>query len=410
MIKKLETSIQTLSDQHFSAMLAEAEKRRIRKRIEKKLIRKKRVPDRELGVVASNREAEKKLERERTYARSQMEAERLKGFKQRRRKELSEEQKQRLKQCPIWTKELASIGMAHTQGFRNKMEDRAAWFSLEIRKKEKLVPAWVFALFDGHATVHAANFCQQYLKKYLQKSFDRLCIDGELYEIFNALKIGFVLTDAQLQRWTAQKLKDPQHPTGCTAVIALIEEENIWLANTGDSRALLLHEEEREPLPLSYDMKGDDPRAVKPVIRRGGAVYRVPPSKTARVLGMLSLTRAFGNQHLRKEGEKVVTARPKITRIAKEELRSPEKAHLLLACDGLFDVAASREAAECFHSLNKKGKSPKKIAKQLVLSAFGGNSKDNISTLIVALGEFLRPHSSEGRGESPEAHSPQNAP
>ena len=87
---------------------------------------------------------------------------------------------------------------------------------------------------------------------------------------------------------------------GCTANVALIVGKTLYVANAGDSRAVLCRD--GKPLDMSKDHKPDDDGEKKRIERAGGFV------SDGRVngiiinnLGNLSLSRALGDLEYKKD-------------------------------------------------------------------------------------------------------------
>ncbi len=89
-----------------------------------------------------------------------------------------------------------------------------------------------------------------------------------------------------------------------------------------------------------------------------------------------SFARALGDAEI--QG---VSARPKIT---KKPLSSiEEESHLVLTCDGVFDVASTKQIVSAVHE--HKQESAKTLAEEIVASAYLTGSTDNISALVVKI-------------------------
>jgi len=76
-----------------------------------------------------------------------------------------------------------------------------------------------------------------------------------------------------------------------------------------------------------------------------------------------------------------ISARPKITVYPLSMI--PRGSHLILTCDGIYDVSSTRQVAAAVRIHNNQ--SAVELAKNIVYSAYQANSGDNLSALIVKL-------------------------
>ncbi|CAL9057475.1 unnamed protein product [Musa banksii] len=118
---------------------------------------------------------------------------------------------------------------------------------------------------------------------------------------------------------------------GSTAVVAVVGPDRIVVANCGDSRAVLCHD--GAPVPLSTDHKPDRPDELRRIEAAGG---RIIYWDGARVLGVLAMSRAIGDNYLKP----YVISEPEVTVTEREE----GDECLLLASDGLWDVVSNEGA------------------------------------------------------------------
>ncbi len=118
---------------------------------------------------------------------------------------------------------------------------------------------------------------------------------------------------------------------GSTAVVAIMMADKIVIANCGDSRAVLCRN--GKALAVSSDHKPDRPDELNRIQALGG---RVIYWDGARVLGVLAMSRAIGDNYLKP----YVSCEPEITIID----RTAEDDCLILATDGLWDVVSNDTA------------------------------------------------------------------
>lgn len=126
---------------------------------------------------------------------------------------------------------------------------------------------------------------------------------------------------------------------GCTAVTALISDDAVYVANAGDSRAVLCVKGFAKP--LSFDHKPTNHGELHRITNAGGFVER------GRVNGKLALSRAIGDFEF-KEQKNVASKAPQSFAVtANPEIitrkLSPNDEFLVLACDGIWDCATSQK-------------------------------------------------------------------
>jgi serine/threonine protein phosphatase PrpC len=95
------------------------------------------------------------------------------------------------------------------------------------------------------------------------------------------------------------------------------------------------------------------------------------------VNGQLALARAIGDRAL---GD-AISARPKITVYPLNKI--PKGTHLVLACDGIYDVASTKQVAAAVQTNNQLPAVD--LAKNIVYSAYKAFSEDNLSAIVVKL-------------------------
>lgn len=268
-----------------------------------------------------------------------------------------------------------SVATVHAQGARESQED----VDIACSGHFENTPYELMGIVDGHGGNAVANYVKAHIHEEIEKA---VAIHGMTDEgIFMALKEAFVQLDAKIACDVGTK-------TGAVAVVSLKIGSQLYTANVGDCRAILkvVDAEGKKTLtvPLSRDAKAPDPRVDSPLLKsiknRGGKVIRF---LGWRVNGEIEPARAFGDKHLRNEtGEYyVMSPRPKITKIDLNQYSNAKDIYLIQACDGIWDVATSKEAS----SVVRPNISLKAAALSLVMSALLAGSNDNCSALIAKL-------------------------
>jgi len=177
-----------------------------------------------------------------------------------------------------------------------------------------------------------------------------------------ALKQAYLVTDAQIG--------EAKVGAGTTAVSALIrckpqKERWLYIANAGDARGVLGRD--GKAVRLSYDHKGTDESESKRIMDLGGFIL------LNRVNGILAVTRSLGDTVMKDFviGEPFITA----TKLTETDT------HLILACDGLWDVTTDQEALD----LITDESSAQKMSDKLLVHALKKGSTDNISVMVILL-------------------------
>lgn len=158
---------------------------------------------------------------------------------------------------------------------------------------------------------------------------------------------------------------------GSTATVALVYDGKIYVANIGDSRAVLASS--NKSVPLSSDHKPNRPDERLRVESNGG---RIMFYGTWRVQGMLAVTRSFGDRRLKRW----VIAEPEIF---VRDLTSEDK-YLILATDGVWDVMSEQDSVD----ITCRAENPSQAADDLTVMSHKRGSQDNITSLIVNLSQY----------------------
>ncbi|XP_010545367.1 PREDICTED: protein phosphatase 2C 77-like [Tarenaya hassleriana] len=253
--------------------------------------------------------------------------------------------------------------------------------------------AHFFGIFDGHGGSQVANYCRERahraLAEEIAKEKPALC-DGETWQEKwkRALFNSFLKIDSEIQSVAPETV-------GSTAVVALVFPTHIFVANCGDSRALLCRG--KTPLPLSVDHKPDREDEAARIEAAGGKVIRW---NGARVFGVLAMSRSIGDRYLKPS----IIPDPEVT----VTRRAKEDDCLILASDGLWDVMTCEEVCDVARKRillwHKKravageamlpvGTAPvegmdpaaQSAAEYLSKLALQKGSKDNISVVVVDL-------------------------
>jgi protein phosphatase 1L len=260
------------------------------------------------------------------------------------------------------------VSVWETIGRRDSMEDTILVHGkFRDRDNEDL-----FCVFDGHGGKEVSDFC---VRAFSPCFLSRLAANENTKEgIKKALQETYSEIDKAVRSWAKY--------VGSTALTAFIVDNSLFVANVGDTRAVLSHG--GKALRLSIDHKPDLPSETRRIRTAGGYV------SAGRVKGLLSVSRAIGDSSLPQ-----VIAVPDILQ---REL-TDEDEFLILACDGLWDVVTDQQAV----SLIRENNDIESAAKTLVSKAFESGSTDNISVVVVAFKNIFRnaPTSENSNTRSP---------
>ncbi|CAD5212219.1 unnamed protein product [Bursaphelenchus okinawaensis] len=229
------------------------------------------------------------------------------------------------------------------------------------------------ALFDGHAGSKCAEYCSKNLVKILEKHVKNA---GSSFEaVQKGIKKVFVDTFKQLDdeflilaRRSNRKLKD-----GCTATVVLLIDNVLFCANVGDSKAIVARRKEDKCVALSLTV--DHTALVfeerQRIQKAGGFV------KDGRTMGISELSRAIGDEPLKRHG---VISTPSVKKIT---LTSEDQA-LVVACDGLWKAFTEEEVLLQLPSEENK-ETLDKVTSDLASKAVVKGCGDNVTVLLLSL-------------------------
>lgn len=124
----------------------------------------------------------------------------------------------------------------------------------------------VFALFDGHNGSECASFLQERFIDTL-KSIEGFASD-EPQKIEQVLK----KTAIDCDRAYLKEGKQKDWQAGSTGIVAFYRNDNLWISNTGDSRAIAVAD--GKAARLSVDQKPTDPEERKRYVEPPDALFR----------------------------------------------------------------------------------------------------------------------------------------
>lgn len=226
------------------------------------------------------------------------------------------------------------FGASSMQGWRMTMEDaHIAASSLDNEIS-------LFAVFDGHGGPEVAKFCSKYFPQYLKENQNY--VDGKYKEALEEtfLKLDEVLLSDEGSNLLKEFKADGDINNsfaGCTAIVVLTVGDTMYIANAGDSRAVI-YTNDGDIVPLSTDHKPDLDTEKKRIHNAGGYV------SDGRVNDNLNLSRAIGDLEYKKNPalkpqEQIISAFPDVM---ERKLTKNDK-YLLLGCDGIWETLSTKD-------------------------------------------------------------------
>jgi serine/threonine protein phosphatase PrpC len=166
--------------------------------------------------------------------------------------------------------------------------------------------------------------------------------------------------------------------SGSTCVVVMVTPSHIICANAGDSRAVLRRN--GKTLPLSFDHKPNNIPEHERITTAGGFV------KSKRVDGDLAVSRGLGDFSYKSNESKTVELQKVIP---DPEFviypRNPEQDEfMILACDGVWDVATNDQCSDFAQELLEDGESDLGlICEEAIDTCLDKNSRDNMTISMV---------------------------
>ncbi|CAL9196483.1 unnamed protein product [Musa hybrid cultivar] len=214
----------------------------------------------------------------------------------------------------------------------------------------------LFAIFDGHM----GDSVPSYLKSNL---FNNILEEPLFWkDPQSAIMNAYCSTNKSILENSKQL-----GPGGSTAVTAIvIDGKDLWIANIGDSRAVLCERGAANQLTVDHE-----PHVERSRIEKQGGFVTTFPGDVPRVNGQLAVARAFGDQSLQAH----LSSEPDVRRVPIDFTIE----FVILASDGLWKVMKNQEAVDLIKSI----KDPRAAAKRLTTEALARKSKDDISCIVI---------------------------
>ncbi|KAG4197980.1 hypothetical protein ERO13_A05G060300v2 [Gossypium hirsutum] len=322
-------------------------------------------------------------------------------------------------------------GLSSMQGWRAAMEDaHAAYPDLDESTS-------FFGVYDGHGGKVVAKFCAKYLHQQVlkheayatgdigasvhraffrmdemmrgQRGWRELAILGDKIDKFTGMIEGLIWSPKggegidQDDDWAIEEgpHSDFSGPTsGSTACVAILRNNQLVVANAGDSRCVISRK--GQAYNLSRDHKPDLEAEKERILKAGGFIH------AGRVNGSLNLSRAIGDMEFKKNKllpaeKQTVSANPDINTV---ELCDDDD-FLVLACDGIWDCMSSQMLVDFIHEQLRSETKLSVICERildrcLAPSTATGEGCDNMTMILV---QFKKSIKSASPAELQSSHS-----
>ena len=248
---------------------------------------------------------------------------------------------------------------------RNYNEDRVSIIINMARPKNYKKNYWPKTSFFGIYDGHGGNMCSEFLRDCLHKLILNDANFPENVEL--AIKNGFLNAEQTFLNEMALDQNDVNiisDRSGSCAVIVIVVDKKVYVANVGDSRALFSEKKGKNFVVVTEDHKPNNEREKKRIIKNGGHVYQ---SRTVisgaeneslngqilfgpyRVLpGRLSVSRTIGDIEAKSPNfggnPNVIIWEPDIFIF---DLNDYDIDFFIMGCDGIFDQMSNEEIMEC---------------------------------------------------------------
>ncbi|ENN75443.1 hypothetical protein D910_03774 [Dendroctonus ponderosae] len=147
--------------------------------------------------------------------------------------------------------------------------------------------------------------------------------------------------DEQDLEFARNMKEEPGSDSGCTAVVAILKERELYVANAGDSRCIVCRN--GNAVEMSFDHKPEDAPERQRIMKAGGKV-----TGDGRVNGGLNLSRALGDHAYKQNAslsdkEQMITALPDVKKLT---INPAEDEFMVLACDGIWNFMSSQQVVD----------------------------------------------------------------
>ncbi|CAI9103470.1 OLC1v1001953C1 [Oldenlandia corymbosa var. corymbosa] len=219
-------------------------------------------------------------------------------------------------------------------------------------------------------------------------------IDVELekkFSSFNIWKSSYFKTCAAVDQRLKTQRKFDSFNSGTTALTIVRQGDFIFVANVGDSRAVLATTADDGNLvavPLTHDFKPNLPQETERITKSGGRVFCLDDEPGVHRVWLpdeespgLAMSRAFGDYCVKDFG---LISVPEVTQ---RHITSDDQ-FVVLATDGVWDVISNQEAVQIVSSIPDRAKAAKSLvecAARAWRRKRRGIAMDDISAIVLFL-------------------------
>ncbi|XP_011073313.1 probable protein phosphatase 2C 60 isoform X2 [Sesamum indicum] len=318
-------------------------------------------------------------------------------------------------------------GLSSMQGWRATMEDAHAAFT----NLDGLTS--FFGVYDGHGGKEVSRFCAKFLhhqvlqheayaagdlgtsvRKAFLRMDEMMCGKTGQKELAllkaaadHSSSNGQNLPESddqngQTNHWPSEEginsgYKGPS--SGTTACVAIIRNNQLLVANAGDSRCVICRKGKAHD--LSKDHKPELAAEKKRILEAGGYI------QYGRVNGSLNLARAIGDMEMKQNKslpaeKQIVTANPDIVTVELTE----DDDFLIVACDGIWDCLSSQQAVDFVKEQLKTEKKLSAVCERVLdrclAPSSGQEGCDNMTMILVQFKKSMdqKPSSKQQPGPS----------
>lgn len=186
---------------------------------------------------------------------------------------------------------------------------------------------------------------------------------------FNVWKHSYIKTCAAIDQELEQHRKIDSFHSGTTALTIVRQGELLYVANVGDSRAVLATTSDDGrlvPLQLTVDFKPNLPQEAERIVQCKGRVFCLHDEPGVHRVWLpddetpgLAMSRAFGDYCIKDYG---LISVPEVTQ---RNITSRDQ-FVVLATDGVWDVISNQEAVEIVSSTPDRAKAAKRLVESAV--------------------------------------------
>lgn len=184
----------------------------------------------------------------------------------------------------------------------------------------------------------------------------------------------------------------PGFDSGCTAVVAVLRENKLYVANAGDSRCIICRD--GKAIEMSYDHKPEDEAERSRVEKAGGQV-----TKDGRINNGLNLSRAIGDHTYKRNkdlplSEQMITSLPDVLTL---DIDREKDKFMVLACDGIWNFMSSQDVCDYVQErMDANYAKLSQICEELFMHCLAPNSEgdgtgcDNMTCVLVTFQPFRK--------------------